>query len=130
MWLLLQVLRQGELRIFDEGETLLSRGFPHTQQVFILLRGHIAMHLADGRTFTAGMHVLRMLAYCSWPATHQWPHKQFSGGRICPFRLFVGLFGAQNLDLALGRVSWLEAATWLCRAGGGGVFVAAAAHGQ
>ena len=61
--LLLQVLGQGELRIFDEGQTLLSRGYPHTQQVFILLRGHITMHLADGRTFTAGTHLLHMTSF-------------------------------------------------------------------
>ena len=71
---LLQVLGQGELRIFDEGQTLLSRGYPHTQQVFILLRGHITMHLADSRTFTAGAHALQMLLPTqSWPASYRSP---------------------------------------------------------
>lgn len=49
-----QVLRQGQLHLFDEGETLLTMSQPHTQQVYIVLRGHITMHLADQRTFLAG----------------------------------------------------------------------------
>ena len=50
----MQVLRQGQLHLFDEGETLLTKSQPHTQQVYIVLRGHVTMHLADQRTFLAG----------------------------------------------------------------------------
>ena len=95
--LLLQVLGQGELRIFDEGETLLSRGFPHTQQVFILLRGHITMHLADGRTCMAGTHALHMLLTHSWCANHQSPRKESLGDRICLCRaLRVALWCSEH----------------------------------
>ena len=54
---MLQVLRQGRLLLFDQGETLLTGSQPHTQQVYIVLRGHVSMHLADGRSFLAGLPV-------------------------------------------------------------------------
>ena len=51
----LQVLRQGQLQLFDQGEALLTKRQPHIEQVYIVLRGHVTMHLADGRTFLAGV---------------------------------------------------------------------------
>ena len=53
----MQVLRQGQLHLFDEGEALLTKSQPHTQQVYIVLRGNVSMHLADQRTFLAGTAV-------------------------------------------------------------------------
>ncbi len=62
---MLQVLRQGQLLLFDQGEVLLTKGQPHTQQVYIVLRGHVSMLLGDGRSFLAGLPLSKDMIACA-----------------------------------------------------------------